>query len=107
MAVYKLARFRARPETRGDVERAMHDYASYVRKELPDSSWTVYRDPNASTQYVAVMRAESPAADQRQRTAPGTQSFIAAVSAHLVGDIEYTDCELVTSSDLQRRHRGR
>jgi quinol monooxygenase YgiN len=90
---------------REQAERAMHDFANYVRKELDDSSWTTYRDPKAPTRYMSVIIADSPAADERHRKATGTQAFVAALYPLLVGEVEFTHYDLVTSSDLARRHR--
>lgn len=81
----------------------MHEYANYVRAELPDSSWTMYRDPAVPAHYMAITIAQSPAARTRHRGAPGTQAFLATIERMLDGSIEVTDCELVTSSDLARR----
>jgi quinol monooxygenase YgiN len=103
MPVYELARFEIRPEARAQAERAMHEFASYVRAQLPDSSWTTYRDPGAPAHYIAVTVIANPAARARHRSAPGTQAFLAALDPLLDGAIELTDCELVTSSDLARR----
>jgi len=103
MAVFTIARFEIRPEARDEAERAMHAYASYVRQELPGSSWTAYRDPHAPAHYLAMIRAEDATADGRRRHAPGTLAFDAALSPLLVGTVSDTECALVTSSDLQRR----
>jgi quinol monooxygenase YgiN len=105
MAVFKLARFEVRPEARDAAERAMHEFASYVRAELADSMWTTYRDKQHPTRYVSYIRADTPAADERHRTAPGTQAFVAALYPLLVAPPEFTDFELVTSSDLAPRHK--
>ena len=104
MAVFSIARFEVRPEARADAERAIHEFASYVRQELPASSWTTYRDPHAPTRFMALTRADDPAADERHRAAPGTHAFLAALAPLLVGGIDRTEYELVTSSDLARRH---
>lgn len=106
MAVLKIARFEIRPEGRIEVERAMHAFATYVRTELPKSAWTMFRDPHAPTHYVAMVRSEDAAADAAHEAAPGTRAFRAAIAPFLVGDVEVTECELVTSSDLQRRVRS-
>ena len=105
MPVFKLARFQVKPEAREQAERAMHEFASYVRTELDDSSWTTYRDPKSPTQYLSLIIADSPAADDRHRNAPGTKAFVDALYPLLVGDVEFTQYELVTSSDLARRHK--
>ncbi|HEY5944794.1 MAG TPA: hypothetical protein VIV40_04855 [Kofleriaceae bacterium] len=107
MAVFKLARFAVRPDAREAAERAMHDFASYVRKELPDSMWTTYRDAKAPNHYVSMIRADNPAADERHRNAAGTQAFVAALYPLVEGTVEFTEYELVTSSDLAPRHRDR
>jgi hypothetical protein len=100
MAAYAIARYEIRSDAHDAAERAMHDHASFVRRELPDVTWTAYRDPAAPTRYLAMTRAESRAGDERHR-----QALAAALGPFLVGEIESTGCELVTSSDLQRRHR--
>jgi len=105
MAVYTIARFEVRSDARDQAERAMHELASYVRKELPDSMWTAYRDPRAPTHYTAFIRADDPGADERHRNAPGTQAFVAMLSPLVVGEVEFTQLELVTSSDLAPRRR--
>lgn len=105
MAVLKIARFEVHPDARIDAERAMHEFAAYVRKELSDSSWTVYRDPHAPAHYISFSRADNPEADERLRSAPGAHVFAVALEPFLSGKVEVTECELVTSSDLQRRHR--
>ena len=105
MAVYKIARFVVRAEARDQAERAMHEFAAYVRRELADSSWTTYCDPQAPNHYVSFIRADSAAADDRHRSAPGTQAFVAALYPLVEGSVEFTELQLVTSSDLAPRHR--
>ena len=100
MAAHAIARYEIRSDARDAAERAMHDHAAFVRRELPDVTWTAYRDPAAPARYLAMTRAESRAGDERHRRA-----LAAALAPFLVGEIENTGCELVTSSDLQRRHR--
>jgi quinol monooxygenase YgiN len=105
MAVFKVARYEIRPDKCTDAERAMHDLASYVRKELPGSSWTTYRDPHAPAHYLSLSRADDRAADDRHHAAPGVHAFLAALRPLLVGALETTEYELVTSSDLAPRLR--
>lgn len=99
-ALYTIDRYQVRPDARDAAERVMHEHASFVRRELPDVTWTAYRDPAAPTHHVALTRAETRTGEARHR-----QALAAALAPHLVGEIEITGCELVTSSDLQRRHR--
>ena len=99
-ALYTIDRYEIRPDACDAAARAMHEHASFVRRELPDVTWTAYRDPAAPTRYVALTRAETRAGEGRHR-----QALAAALAPHLAGEIEITGCELVTSSDLQRRHR--
>lgn len=107
MAVYRLARFEVRPEARADAERALHELAAYVRRELPDVMWTTYRDPEVPGRFTTLVRAELPAADDRLRASPGMQALLAALEPLLVAPIEDARCELVTSSDLAPRPRRR
>ncbi len=105
MAVYRLARYEVRPEARTDAERAMHELAAYVRTELPDVTWTVYRDPQTPTRFFALSRAATPAADAQHQAAPGVHAFVAALTPLLTAPLEDHTCELVTSSDLAPRVR--
>ncbi|HEX5059187.1 MAG TPA: hypothetical protein VFV99_07495 [Kofleriaceae bacterium] len=105
MPVFKIARFKVRADSKDTAERAMFEFATYVRNELPDSAWTTYRDASAPLKYMSLIIADDAAAEERYRTAPGTQAFVDALSPSLVGSIEFTDYQLVTSSDLARRHR--
>jgi len=105
MAVFTIARYEVRPEARADAERAMHEFASYVRRELPASSWTTYREPHDPSRFLSLTRADDVAADERHRNAPGTEAFLAALTPLLSGAIERAEYELVTSSDLAPRHR--
>jgi quinol monooxygenase YgiN len=105
MPLYTTLRFEVRAEAREEAERAMHEFASYVRGELEDSSFTIYRDPQSPTHYLAFVRATTPGADERHRGAVGTQAFMAALTPLLVGTIDERPCELVTSSDLAPRRR--
>lgn len=107
MPVYTLSRFEIRPEARKEAEEAMHDFASYVRKELDLTTWTVYRDGDEPGRYIAMIRDETPAAGERRKKAEGTRAFEAALAGFTAGKVDAMRCELVTSSDLQRRHRGR
>jgi hypothetical protein len=99
-ALCTIDRYEVRPGARDAAARAMHEHASFVRRELPDVTWTAYRDPVAPTRHVASTRAETRAGKARHR-----QALAAALAPHLVGETDITGCELVTSSDLQRRHR--
>lgn len=68
----------------------MHALAARVR-ELPNTSLTIYR---VGGDYLALVRGDDP-------------EFAAALYPHVHGTLEFVECELVTSSDLQRRHRRR
>ena len=102
MALYTLATFEVRPESREQAERAMHAFASFVRAELADSVHTTYRDAAAPARYVSMVRAADEAADARHMKA-----FIDALSPVVVGKIDFMRCALVTSSDLAPRPASR
>jgi hypothetical protein len=52
-----------------------------------------------------MLRVDHLAADDQHRESSGTRAFEATLDPLLVGPVEIMECELVTSSDLQRRHR--
>src|SRR5688572_8439827 len=105
MAVFKIARYEVRSDARLEAERAMHEHAAYVRRELPDAAWTTYRDSHAPTHYISLLRVDDRKADAGYQRAPGTEAFVGALDRLQVGALEVTEYELVTSSDLARRRR--
>lgn len=100
MAAFKTVRFDVRPEAREQAERAMHELAAMVRRDLPDASLTVYRDRGAPARYISLIRSDKPAAE-----APALNAFTVALASFVAGDVEETAFELVTSSDLAPRRR--
>lgn len=98
MPIFKIARFEIRPESRDVCERAMREFAAYVRAELGDSSWTTYRDTKAPNRYVSLIRADNAAADARHRNAPGTRRFVEVLYPNVVGEVEFVDYESVGDS---------
>jgi quinol monooxygenase YgiN len=100
MAVYSLVRFAVRADARETVERALHDHASFVRRDLAAVTWTAYRDPEAPLHFTALVRSEDATASRRER-----EAFVTTITPHLDGALVVEGCDLVTSSDLGRRHR--
>lgn len=88
-----------------DVEAAMFAYATYIRAELPDCHWSMFRDPAAAGTYIALVRCTTTEGDARLRTAPGTRAFEAAMAPFLASPPDDTQCDLVTSTDLAPRRR--
>lgn len=107
MASYQLVTFDVRADAREQAERAMHDLAAYIRKELPGSMWTAYCDPALPTRFWCLLRTDSPVAAQKHRAAPGVKAFEEALAGIASSAVERADLQLVTSSDLAPRHRRR
>jgi quinol monooxygenase YgiN len=97
--VIKIARYQVRPESREAVEQAMREFAAHVAFELPDSTWTTYRDAKSPDRYVSVITADDPGADERHRQSPGTKKFVDALYPNVVGEVEFTEYELVANSE--------
>jgi len=104
MALYRLLRFEVRPDALEATERALHDYASYVRAELAGTMFTVYRDADVPTRYAALVRDMTTAAVARR---PTQRSFDDPIAPVILGTVEPKPCELVTSSDLAPRPKVR
>jgi quinol monooxygenase YgiN len=98
MPVFKIARFRIRPESREAVEQAMREFAKYVAFELTGSSWVTYRDAKDPDRYVSLISADDEDADLRHREATGTQRFVDALYPNVVGEVEFTDYSEVAAS---------
>lgn len=105
MAVLALVRYQVRPDAVAEVERALHDHASFVRATLPRTVWTVYREAERPAAFAVLVRSEDAAADARWRSSDGARALAAALAPALVAPVEDITCELVTSSDLAPRHR--
>jgi quinol monooxygenase YgiN len=105
MPMFEIARFEVQSDKQLDAERAMHEHATYVRTHLPDCAWSAYREAGAPSRYFIYAVAKSPAAATEQQDAPGTKTFRTALAPLLAGDFEVSTYELVTSSDLGRRHK--
>lgn len=88
------ARFELRADARDAAERALHDLASRVRAKGPDTFFTTWREAGTS-RYLALIG--EPEADELR----------AAVAPFVTGEVTLTRHELVTSTDLGRRHRPR
>src|SRR5437764_942324 len=97
MIALRLARFAVRAEAREPAERAMHELATRVRATLPNTNLSIYR--SEPLHYLAVIRSEEHTGE--------VAALTGAMAPFLDGRLEVTDCELVTSSDLHRRHRRR
>lgn len=100
MPLYTLARFRVRADAMTAAQQAMFDHTSAVRRDFPDIMVTIYRDPEQPAHHTALVRVSAPKAEAQYR-----EVLRAALASHLDGDIAFEHSELVTSSDLQRRHR--
>jgi len=98
MPVFRISRFAVRPDSRGDIEQAMREYALYVGLELEDSTWTTYRDRRNPNVYVTVVMSEDEDAAEHQRTAGGSVQFARVLSTRLLTDVETRDYELVATS---------
>ncbi|HTS81474.1 MAG TPA: hypothetical protein VMH40_12805 [Myxococcaceae bacterium] len=98
MPVFRISRFAVRPDSRGDIEQAMREYALYVGLELEDSTWTTYRDRRNPNVYVTVVMSEDEDAAEHQRTASGSVQFARVLSTRLLTDVETRDYELVATS---------
>ena len=85
-----VARFEVRADARLPAEQILHDFAARVRAD-PDVHWHAWREPGTN-RYLALGNAEG---------------FADALAPHLAGEVTYTPYELVTSTDLARRHRRR
>ena len=98
MPVFKIASYEVRPEAREEVERAIQEFAAYVRAELQDSSWVTYRDKKNPNRYVSLISADDEAADERHRQAPGTKRFVEVLYPRLAGLVEFTEYEPFATS---------
>lgn len=105
MAINRVIRYVLKASS-PEVEAAMFEYATYIRAELPDCHWSMFRDPAAPGTYIALVRCTTTDADARLRTSAGTQAFVAAMAPVLASPPDDTQCDLVTSTDLAPRRRA-
>jgi hypothetical protein len=91
MPPFRVARFEIREDARLPAEQALHDFASRTRRDQPDATWTSFREAGTG-RYLAIGTAEG---------------FADALAPYLASDVIYTTYELVTSTDLARKHKRR
>lgn len=96
MPVFEVARFEVRPDAREEAERAMHEVASQIRRDLPNTFCAAYREAGAPNRYIAFFR---------RGDDEGTDAFVEALAPLAAGSVDVTRYELVTSTDLAPRHR--
>lgn len=99
MTVYKIARFEVDPGAVESVEEAMREFARFVGTELDDSTWTTYREKGGPNSYLSIITADDAAAERRHRDASGTKDFANRLYPNVIGDVVFTDYELVASSE--------
>lgn len=97
--VVKLARYEVRPEAREGVEAAMHEFATYVREELPDGSWATFQEIDDPNRFVSLIVVDSPEADLRHQRAPGTRRFVEKLYPNVVGEVEFTEYRRLADSE--------
>ncbi len=98
MPIFKIARYRIRPEARDAVEQAMREYAKRIAFDAPGSTWVTYRDAKDADLYVSLIGTSDPAAFERDSKAEGTRLFVDALYPNVVGEVEWADYEPVASS---------
>jgi len=77
----------------------MLELATEAATSIPDASGAAYRDRHAPA-HAAPLRRRPAAADDRH--APDAQASVAALALLLAGELEITEDELVTPSDVAR-----
>lgn len=97
MPLISVARFRVTDPS--SAELAMFEHTSLVRRDHASIVTTIYRNPERPGDYTALIMAKDPKVETSYRAA-----FTAALAPHLAGEITFEPSELVTSSDLARRH---
>jgi len=97
--IFKIARFEVRPEEQQAAEQAMREFAQYVQEQLEGSDWATYREKANPCRYVSLISIVDEKSDEWHRRAPGTRRFVDMLHPKLVGEVEFTDFELVATSE--------
>ena len=97
--IFKIARFEVRPEEQQAAEAAIREFAQYVQDHLEGSDWATYREKTNPYRYVSLISIVDDKSEEWHRRAPGTKRFVDALYPKLVGEVEFTDYELVATSE--------
>jgi quinol monooxygenase YgiN len=97
--IFKIARYEVRPDEREAAEQAIREFAQYVQEHLEGSDWATYREKSNPNRFVSLISIVDEKADEWHRRAPGTRRFVDALYPKLVGEVEFTDYELVATSE--------
>jgi len=97
--IFKIARFEVRPDQREAAEQAIREFAEYVAAHLEGSDWATYREKDNPCRFVSIISIVDQKSDDWHRRAPGTKRFVDALYPKLVGEVQFTDYELVATSE--------
>jgi quinol monooxygenase YgiN len=96
--ILKIARFETKPDARSSIEAAVRAFAEGVARELGGTSWTTYREKSHPDRWVSLIWAASEEADARHRNAAVTRKFVEALYPEVIGEVRFTEYEIVASS---------
>jgi len=97
--IFKIARYEVKPERREAAEQAIREFAEYVAAQLEGSDWATYREKDNPNRYVSIISIVDERSEDWHRRAPGTKKFTDALYPCLVGEVHFTDYELVATSE--------
>jgi quinol monooxygenase YgiN len=97
--IFKIARFEVKPDQREAAEKAMAEFAEFVGAQLEGSDWATYREKQNPNRYVSIISIVDARSEDWHRRAPGTRRFTDALYPALVGEVQFTEYELVATSE--------
>ncbi len=98
MKLYKTACYRITAQSQPSVERAMHEYAAYLKREFPEQRWWTARSQEDPLSYISVIVAPDEQTNRAASDSDGTGVFVDALYPNVVGEVEWTDWQSVAST---------
>ena len=97
--IFKIARFEVRPDKLEVAEKAIREFAEYVAAHLEGSDWATYREKDNPNAFLSIISIVDQKSEDWHRRAPGTKRFVDALYPTLVSEVQFTDYELVATSE--------
>jgi hypothetical protein len=98
MKLYKTACYRITPESKHSVEEAMIRYAGYLKREFPGMRWWTARSQSDPLSFISIIVAPDMETNRAASDSDGTGVFVDDLYPNVVGEVEWTDWQLVAST---------
>ncbi len=97
--IHKTAKYTVQPDKLDECLAAINDFIDYIKANEPGTlQYTSYQQTEDPNSFVHFMSFEDDAAEQAHGSSEGVATFTGALYPRLVGEVEFTEYRVVTST---------